>query len=230
MNILFRTTALLALLLAFSPGLQAAVYDDMMIAVKLGDKGKVIELLNRGMDVNTCDMEGNTLLMISAHAGYLEQVELLIAARAKLDARNMHGDSALSLAALAGHLVVAQRLVEAGARVNNEARGWSPLAYAAFSGHAQIVDYLLTHGADVNATSENGATALMLAARGGFMTIVQSLVAARARIDLKTDRGKTALDWALENQHTHIAEFLKRQTSEGEGQASADGNQAAASQ
>ncbi|MDR1350209.1 MAG: ankyrin repeat domain-containing protein [Zoogloeaceae bacterium] len=212
MNFLFRAL-LPTLVLIFSLNAQAAVYDDMMIAVKLGDKGTVIELLNRGMDANTSDMEGNTLLMIAARAGYLELVELFIAERAKLDARNMHGDSALSLAALEGRFAVARRLVEAGAQVNSE--GWPPLAYAAFNGHAQMVDYLLAHGANVNATSENGVTALMMAARGGYLAIVQRLVAARANIHLQTDRGKTALDWALENRHTHIAEFLRHQGEQG---------------
>ncbi|MDR3055492.1 MAG: ankyrin repeat domain-containing protein [Zoogloeaceae bacterium] len=206
-------TTLAALLLAiscfFAPTAKAAVYDEMMTAVKLGDRSAVVELLNRGMDVNTSDIEGNTLLMLAARENHPELVALFIGQRAKINARNMHGDSALRLAAYAGRLVIVQRLVEAGAQIEME--GWTPLIYAAFNGHTEVVEYLLAQGANLNAVSESGMTALMAAARGGYTDLAKRLVTLGADINLKDSNGRTALDWATRTRNTTIADFLRAQ-------------------
>ncbi|GHU10444.1 hypothetical protein FACS1894185_1930 [Betaproteobacteria bacterium] len=197
---------LAALLLAIPCLAEAAVYDEMMTAVKLGDRSAVIELLNRGMDVNTSDIEGNTLLMLAVRENHPELVDLFILQRAKINARNMHGDSALRLAAYEGRLIIVQHLVAAGAQIEME--GWTPLIYAAFNGHAEVVEYLLAKGANVNAVSESGMTALMAAARGGYADLAKRLVALGADINLKDTNGKTALDWAIGARNTTIADFL----------------------
>jgi ankyrin repeat protein len=202
-------TTLAALLLAVPCFVQAAVYDEMMSAVKLGDRGTVVELLNRGMDVNTSDIEGNTLLMLAVRENHPELVDLFILQRAKINARNMHGDSALRLAAYEGRLAIVKRLVEAGAQIEME--GWTPLIYATFNGHGEVVEFLLTKGADINAVSESGMSALMAAARGGYADIAKRLVALGADIDLKDSNGRTALDWATRAHNTNIADFLSGQ-------------------
>jgi ankyrin repeat protein len=204
-------TTLIALLLAIPcvQNVHAAVYDEMMSAVKLGDRGTVIDLLNRGMDVNTSDIEGNTLLMLAVRENHPELVDLFIQQRAKINARNMHGDSALRLAAYQGQLSLVKRLVEAGAQLEME--GWTPLIYATFNGHAEVVEYLLSKGADINAVSESGMTALMAAARGGYADLAKRLVALGADIDLKDTNGRTALDWATRARNTTIADFLTEQ-------------------
>jgi len=185
----------------------AAAYDDMLIAVKLGDTSSVQYWLGRGMDVNTSDREGNTLLMLAVRENRPQLVSLFIQARAKVNARNISGDSALKLAAYQGHLGMVRELVQAGAEVNE--RGWTPLIYAAFNGHDEVVAFLLQQGARINTKSESGMTALMAASRGGFLPVVERLLAAGATVDIRDGQNETALDWANKTKNDVVAARLR---------------------
>lgn len=185
----------------------AGTYEDMMKAVSIDDVNDVVRLLKRGVDVDTTDAEGNTLLMIAARDGQEALVDLFIAQRPKMNARNIAGDSALRLAAFAGHLGIVKKLVTAGAKVNSTS--WTPLIYAAFNGHVEIVRYLLGNGADINAASENGSTALMMAARNGHGPVVQVLLAKHADPRLTNENGETALDLAKKSgRNDNIPQLL----------------------
>ncbi|MCL2076539.1 MAG: ankyrin repeat domain-containing protein [Betaproteobacteria bacterium] len=196
-----------AVSLVSAPLTHASSYDDMLKSVKLGDIATVRNLLGRGMDVNTSDREGNTLLMLAARENRTELARLFIRERAKLNARNMHGDSALKIAAYNGSLDIVRELVQAGAEIDTE--GWTPLIYAAFNGHDDIVEFLLQQGAGIDARSESGMTALMAAARGGFLPIVDRLLAAGASVNLHDANGESALDWANKTKNTNIAARLE---------------------
>ena len=126
---------LFALLL---PTLAAAgAYEDMEEALIAGDTAWAIQLINRGMDVNSVDPQGNTLLMQAVRRENMPFVDYLLKRRARLNTRNRNGETALSLAAYKGKLPFVKRLVEAGADVN--LYGWSPLVYAAFGGGLLLV-------------------------------------------------------------------------------------------
>jgi len=186
---------------------RAGVYDDMLGALRSGDTSAATALLNRGVDVNTVDVEGNTLLMLAVRENNPELLEQLILRRARLNVRNRHGDTALRMAAFAGKLAFVQRLVEAGAEVNMY--GWSPLSYAAFNGHAAIVEYLLKRGAEINATTENGSTALLLAARNGHLEVAEVLLKHHADPNIANESGDTALDLAEKSNNSDIALRLR---------------------
>jgi hypothetical protein len=69
---------------------------------------------------------------------------------------------------------------------------------------------LIKAGADVNAASENGTTPLIAAARNGHLSVVDMLLAQRADPNLKLESGETAIDMALKNQNTDIADRLRK--------------------
>lgn len=184
----------------------AGVYDEMLTALKSDDTGAVVALLNRGVDVNTVDIHGNTLVMLAVRENNKDLLDQLILRRARLNVRNRDGDTALRMAAFTGKLVFVQKLVEAGAEVNMY--GWSPLSYAAFNGHAPVVEYLLKHGAEINATTENGSTALMLAARNSHREVAEVLLKHEADPNVASESGETALDWAEKTNNTDIAKRL----------------------
>lgn len=185
----------------------AGVYEDMEEAMIRGDSGAAINLIKRGVDVNTVDKAGNTLLIQAVRRDVPELFDYLLLRRAKLNVRNRNGETALSLAAYTGKLQFVQRMVEAGSEVNFY--GWSPLTYAAFNGHTAIVDYLLKRGADINATTANGASALFFAARFGHIEVIKVLLRNKADPTLVDENGDTAIDWALKSDNTDIADLLR---------------------
>jgi uncharacterized protein len=196
----------LGLLLSCAGPAWADAYQEVLSAAALGHDDDLVELLNKGMDPNTVDAGGNTLLILAARDGHLSTVDLLIKRKAKVSARNFAGDSALMMAVLKGEMAVAKRLLEAGAPVNQS--GWTPLMYAAYEGRADMVELLLARGAEVNARSPNLSTPLMLAARNGHMEAVRLLLKAGAETELKNDQGYTAEAWANNAGNTDAADLI----------------------
>ena len=67
-------------------------------------------------------------------------------------------------------------------------------------------------GADVNAASEDGDTALHLAAFHGFNTVVRFLVSQGANLDAMNARGETPLESAMRNDALAPAKSLVEDT------------------
>ena len=185
----------------------AGAYEDMEEAFIRNDSAAAIDLIKRGMDVNTVDRAGNTLLIQAMRSDVPELVDYLLQRRARVNTRNRNGETALSIAAYTGKLQQVKRLVEAGAEVNFY--GWTPLAYGAYNGHLEIVDYLLKHGAEINAKTQNGSTALFFAARFGHLEVVKLLLKNKADPTVANENGETAVDWALKSDNTDIEALLR---------------------
>jgi uncharacterized protein len=198
---------LISVLLAMSGTAVGGVHNDIVVAAREDRTEKVIDYLRQGMDPDTSDAAGTTLLMTAAANGNVRLVESLLRLRANILKNNKYGESALALAALNGHKEVVRILVDAGARIN--ASGWGALHYAVFNGHADIVRYLVGRGGDVNARAPNHHTALMLAARNGYGEIVRFLLTEGANPDLGDLEGNTALGIAQKAGNHEIADLLR---------------------
>ena len=203
-------TLVVALLLAIAaaPALAQQVYEDLIIAVANDRADEVKRLLARGMDANSVDPNGDPLLFTAARAGYRVTVDVLLAAKANVNAKNRFGDTPLMAAALNGHLEIVRKLRTQGADI--EPRGWTPLIYAATGGHDDVVAYLLDQGANINAQSPNGTTALMMAVREGRASTFDLLMRRGADIQHRNENGVSALDWAKRGNETAMAEKLRR--------------------
>lgn len=202
---------LIVLLNLGSPAVLAAapaLYDDFVLAVANDRVDEVRELLARGMDPNTVDLNADPLLLVAARAGYQGSLSALLAARADVNRRNRFGDTAIMVAALNGHLEIVRTLRERGGALDSP--GWTPLIYAATGGHDAIVRYLLGEGANLNAASPNGTTALMMAVREAHPTTVELLLARGADINHRNADGATALSWAQRNEDQVLVERLRR--------------------
>lgn len=185
----------------------AGAYEDMEEALIRNNSPAAIELIKRGMDVNTVDRSGNTLLVQAIRGDLPELFDYLLKHRARVNTRNKNGETALSIAAYTGKFDYVKRLIDAGAEVNFF--GWPPLSYAAYNGHLDIVDYLLKRGAEVNATTENGSSALFFAARFGHIEVIKLLLANKADPTVVNENGETAIDWAMKSRNTDIADLLR---------------------
>jgi hypothetical protein len=199
--------ALLMLATAMPANAVGDPYEDLLTAIQNRDLDSVKALIARGMEVDTVDRAGNTLLMMAARAGNDETVIYLVATGAKVNKRNRFNESALMLAALAGHLVTCQFLIDHDADVDHD--GWRPLIYAAFGGHNDVIRLLLALNVDIDGASENGTTALMMAAQAGHVATVKLLLGNRADADLKNEAGLTALKWAVKQGHADVASVLR---------------------
>lgn len=186
----------------------AQTLDDLFRAVETNNVAEVNRLLARGMDVNSADPEGRTLLMRAAWDGQDDLVKLLLDRKARIDQRNARGETAIMMAAFRGHLETVKLLHARGAPLDGP--GWTPLHYAAFNGNTAVAKYLLDNKANIDAKAPNGATALMLAARGGHIETAKLLIWQVADVNAETDRGDTALKWALESKNTDIAKLLQQ--------------------
>jgi ankyrin repeat protein len=91
-------------------------------AVSRGDAQTARTLLAQGT-VDSHDRFGQTALMLAAHAGHREIVELLIAHRVNLNVTAKFGLSALMLAIVAGHTEIATLLARAGADLSLRGSG-----------------------------------------------------------------------------------------------------------
>ncbi|GHU03446.1 hypothetical protein FACS1894158_01900 [Betaproteobacteria bacterium] len=198
----------LLIALALSSTVFAGAYEDMEEALIRSDANAVIDLLNRGMEVNTVDRQGNTLLIQSIRREMPELFDFLLQRRARVNMRNRNGETALSIAAYLGRASYVKRLVDAGAEINFF--GWPPLVYAAYNGHTEIVDYLIRRGADVNGKAENGSSALFFASRFGHLETVKALLKHRADLTILNDKDETTVDWALKGKNSDIEELLRK--------------------
>ena len=198
-----------AVLISKQTVIHGAAYDDLLRAAELGDTAAAERLLDRGLDPNTADAKGNTILMIAARNGHRELVWSLIRRKASVTRRSQFGDTALMMASLRGDREIARMLIEfGGAEVKHS--GWAPIHYAAFEDRAEIIRYLLAKGADRDAVAPNGYTALMLAARGGHLEAARALLYADAEVNARGPAGETALRIARQKNHADMAELLKR--------------------
>ena len=187
--------------------ISATDYEDALSSARLGDTSQLVQLLKRGVDPDSVDPNGNTLLILAAREGNTDTVKALLAFKPKVAYRNPAGDSALMLAALRGYDELVKILLDAGAPINNE--GWTALHYAAFEGHLSMVDRLLAAGADVKALTPNQANALMLAARNGHVDVVRRLLKTDINLWQRTDQGASAEDWAMGAGNTDIADLIR---------------------
>ena len=203
-----RKLLIVIMLYAFPGMVQAGAYDDILVAANNDDTATVVGLLQRGMDVNTADQTGTTLMMIAARNGNLPLLQALVARRASVNRRNQHGDTALLMAALKPAPEAAKTLIDSGADLNPS--GWTPLHYAVFSGSKEIARLLIARGAKLDSRAPNGQTALMLAVKQGKLEFVQLLVDARADLSLADSDGFTAIGLAKKLNHSDIVKYLRK--------------------
>lgn len=101
-------------------------------------------------------------------------------------------------------------LLQAEVEVNakDNVLGQTPLMKAATSWCPELLETLLKAGADVHATTDEGLTALILAARDGYIHSVRILLEHGAHANLQDDYGRTALILAARQGYTEVVKLL----------------------
>jgi hypothetical protein len=205
----FARAAMLSALLAVSGAAVGQSLDQLMRAVNDGNVQGVKELLDRGLEPDSADSNGNTTLMIASRLGHKDVVALLVSRKVNVARRSPFGDTAINYAALGGHLEIVKMLADHGAEIA-PATGWGPLHYAAFENRVDVIRYLIQKGAPKDALAPNGFTALMLAARGGHIAAATALLHEDADLGIKAPGGETALSIATSRKDEEMIKLLKR--------------------
>jgi ankyrin repeat protein len=155
-------------------------------------------------------------LAFAAQAGNVAAIERLhqagdpVNARFRLS-RNGAPTTPMTKAIRNGDLPVVRRLLDLGASVHMlDGEPWSLLDAAVHNNRPELAQLFLERGADVNQVDKNGYTPLLLAASIDFgdTTMIELLIKAGARLDVRNPEGKTSLDLAREYGHTRFVSIL----------------------
>ena len=134
----------------------------------------------------------------AVRAGEVAKIERLLAAGARVEARDDKGRTALHYAASLDAVSAIGVLLASGANVEARALGGvTALHIAAVRGAVGATEALLAGGASIESRGEGGWTVLHVAAAHGHVGVIRALVAAGSRIEARDESGWTALHSAM---------------------------------
>jgi hypothetical protein len=148
-------------------------------------------------------------LLDAAHGGDLDEVEILIAQGASVNAKNESRWTPLIYAAMRGYEAVCKLLIEKNASVEaKDNDGRTPLIWAATMGHEAVCRLLIAKKALIEVKSNYGSTPLMHAAQFGYEAVCKLLIANKASVEAKDNDGWTPLIWAARCGHDVVCMLL----------------------
>ncbi len=155
-------------------GYKSKLYTPLMVAIIRGKDNIVQELIN-SEDLNSKDIAGGTVLMLSIQYNRDKIFEDLLKHNVHLNVINKFGKSALSLLIdREDNPKKVNLLLDAGANINitdNDHR--TPLMLAILVGKKEIAKSLIEHSADLNIKDKFGFDALDMAEHRGWGDIVR---------------------------------------------------------
>jgi len=142
-----------------------------------GDAATVLQMIQRGVDVNALDERGRSALQLSSFDGFDEVVKLLLDAGADTKHVDTQGRTALMFAATGPHLDAVKLLIDAGSPIDavDKEEQFTALMFAAAEGQLEVVEALLRADANPNTRDVDGESALDFAASNGHQSVVSLL-------------------------------------------------------
>eukprot|EP00753_Platysulcus_tardus_P019881 PLAT7597.2.p3 GENE.PLAT7597.2~~PLAT7597.2.p3 ORF type:complete len:177 (-),score=29.34 PLAT7597.2:21-551(-) len=159
------------------------------MACKQGHVAVAQALLASAVDISLADRHGRHALFVAAEEGHVAVVEALLAAGADANQYNRGRTSVLYIAAWRGRAAVVEALLAAGADSNVcDLYGCTPLFATAtaawhYDSMAPIVRLLVDAGAVVDLPSNQGESALRIAAGSRWATLAAALAHCGAKVD-----------------------------------------------
>ena len=190
----------------FGPG--ASGEPPLLLAVRLGWPALLRQLIALGADPDACDGRGMSPLHLAATLGRRDALTALLAAGASPDRRAADGQTPLGIALASGQRELADWLDWRGWPLPRRPLAATDLPAAAVVGDRDAVRRLLDLGFAVDTTDSQGCTALLRAAGGGHLALVDDLLARGADPGLTANTGATALSAAVSMRHVEIVDRL----------------------
>ncbi|KAM5352815.1 hypothetical protein ACJ41O_005537 [Fusarium nematophilum] len=183
----------------------------LVFAAGRGNVDQVIQLIDKGVDIDAMDLNGRRAISLAAENGQVDIVQLLIQRNANVDLVDVNGESAIWWASRNGHKEVVRQLLNQRAFLEMpDAEGQSPLSAASQQGHVVVVKLLLRRGGNPNSQTVYGTTPLMFASAFGHPRTAEALLEFGADPDYEASNGETALSWAESKGHQELVELIRR--------------------
>jgi len=179
--------------------------DDYLKAAADGDLRAVQLFQTAGMKVDVHNAFLDTALIRASRGGHLEVVDQLLSSGAQINHAGRNGRSALIHACDRGYRTIADHLLLHGADPSAEDdKDWNPLTMAAYRGHEELVTLLVPYCAD------SLDEALLAAAAGGNVAVVERLIKSGASMKVTNGVGNTPLLIAASNGNVGVCDMLLR--------------------
>ncbi|MFN0201464.1 MAG: ankyrin repeat domain-containing protein [Bacteroidia bacterium] len=187
---------------------RAEVSSPLHFVVEANNLEMTALFIEKGADVNYLSSYKGAVLTKACYHGNMEMVKLLLDAGANINLLDAWNESALCNTCSRGHLLLAQYLVERGASIETTELSFTPLMRAAQGNHLAVVEWLINLGANVNVVTENGYTALGLAADVSADAVAYELLRADAIIDIANYNLETPLILACKKGNVNLSRAL----------------------
>jgi ankyrin repeat protein len=181
------------------------------------DSRNALKVLLRhpSIELNVKDVNGRSPLSWAAGNGQREIVSTLMHTIG-IDKGTKDNDlrNAISWACQGGHTDTLRTLLKnrCGGENDVDVDTWTPLLWALFMQSPATVEALLsTRRVQIDYQDGGGNTALIWAAKYGYLEVVQLLVSWKANLHIKNLAEQTAADVARSQGQTEVCEFLKIQ-------------------
>ena len=183
----------------------------LISAVRTGDTETVVDLLDRGVPIDTKDDEGESLLHWAAKRGHVTTMRLLISRGCDVDSVDGRGFTPLHWAAGMGETKAFQELIRMGATKSVVAGNFgTPLHRAAIHGHVETVEAMLVEGCPIDVVDNDGETVLHFIAARGHVEVVRKLVGRVCDVNAVKANGCTPLHSAAAHGRTEaVGELIK---------------------
>ncbi|KAL8795037.1 MAG: hypothetical protein Q9195_002485 [Heterodermia aff. obscurata] len=181
----------------------------LLHAVKHGIEEMVSILIEKKVDVEFRDEDGETPLHLTARSGSIKNTRLLLKAGAEPSAVSEYGTTPLHHAIVLGNVEIVSLLLDKGANVDaNENDEGTPLHVAARFGSGEIARLLLGAKANPSAVANDGTTPLHNAVIKENVVILSLLLEKSANVDAKENNGESPLHKATRCGSDKIARLL----------------------
>ena len=206
-------------------------------AVREGNIVVASTFISQGIDINSPDEDGWTVLHYSAEQSDFAMANLLLSFGADPNIENPSGYTPFQVMMIceAYNRELAKLFIDSGADVGSSLHkaivlqdeehvkvlisdkelisskdkiGNSPLHTAIAIGNIAFTKLLIANKADVNALDDHDTTPMVEAAAAGHVEILRLLLRSKASTEIKDYNGRTPLIFSVGNNHKDCAELL----------------------
>ena len=142
-----------------------------------GEKETIQQAVDSRFDLNSCNEQKRSAVMLAAFNGHTDIVKLLVRNGASLNLRDTSGRTALMFASTGTNQDTAEFLIVSGAELNavDNNEGFTALMFAAAEGQTEVVRTLLKYKANALIRDADGESALGFATKNGHVETAKLL-------------------------------------------------------